>query len=573
MRFISKLPHWVQNYQRHHLTGDALASVIVALLLIPQGLAYAQLAGLPPMAGLYASIGPLLVYGFVGSSMPQSVGPMAITSAMTAAALAPLAAAGSAQYLVLAATLTMLSGFILTALGLLKLGQITRILSLPVIQGFSAGTALLIALGQTGTLLGTKWQGDTLPKLISHLPNALAQLKPGTITLGLIGLLLLWLAGSERLVQQLARLRLPLKPELYSKVLPLFMLSILAALINGLNLSQYSKTLGPLPAATFDLQTINLSAEALINLFLPALLISLAGFLQSITVAQQIASHKQQHIDPNRELMALGHCNLAASLLGGMPVSGGFSRTVVNSNAGANTPLAGILSAVWLLLALWLLLPWLAYLPQPLLAATIILATAKMISWPQFYKAWQFDRRDGIAWLMTFSGVLLTGPMLGIAIGIGIALLMYLLRSQQPHIAVVGRVPHSEHYRNVLRFDVETQANILAIRVDENLYFANINQILEKIDQQLAAHANTQHLVLILSAVNSIDYSALSALQSWHSALQTARIELHLAEVKGPVLDTLKHGELLGRLRYPPFISTHAAMQALSLHCDSDYAI
>ncbi|QLI83111.1 sulfate permease [Chitinibacter fontanus] len=573
MPLIHKLPRWVQDYQRNNLAGDVIASIIVALLLIPQGLAYAQLAGLPPMAGLYASIGPLLVYGFVGTSMPQSVGPMAITSAMTAAALTPLATAGSPHYLILAATLTLLSGLILTGLGLLKLGQITRILSLPVVQGFSAGTALLIALGQTGSLLGTKWQGDTLPKLLQHLPSALAQLKPGTMILGVIGLLLLWLAGSERLSQHFARLRLPIKPELFSKILPLIMLCLLASMINWLNLTQYSKTLGPLPSAAFDLQSINLNSEALSNLLAPALLIGLAGFLQSITVAQQIASHKQQYIDPNRELLALGHCNLAAALFGGMPVSGGFSRTVVNSNAGAHTPLAGILSALWLVLALWMLLPYLAYLPQPLLAATIILATTKMISWQQFRKAWHFDRRDGTAWIMTFAGVLLTGPMLGIAIGIGIALLMYLLRSQQPHIAVVGRVPNSEHYRNVLRFQVETQPDILAIRIDENLYFANINQILEKINQQLANHPETKHLVLILSAVNSIDYSALNALQSWHNTLKTMHIELHLAEVKGPVLDTLLHGDLLSELSHPPFISTHAAMQTLALSCDSDYTI
>ncbi|WP_410498256.1 SulP family inorganic anion transporter [Chitinibacter sp. S2-10] len=566
-KLASHLPTWMQHYHRDWLTGDITASLIVALLLIPQGLAYAQLAGLPPMAGLYASIGPLLVYGFFGSSMTQSVGPMAITSAMTAAALAPLAAAGSTQYLILAATLTLLSGLMLTLFGAFKLGGITRILSLPVIQGFSAGTALLIALGQTGSLLGTSWRGDTLLTLAINLPSALHHLQLANVLFGLIGLTLMWLAATPA-SQLLVKLGMSDKAaQLAGKILPLLVMIILGILLAGFDSAHRIKTLGQLPAAHFassELKGIGtLDLSSLQSLLLPALLIGLAGFLQSITVAQSIAAASHQSIDANRELLALGNCNLAAALVGGMPVSGGFSRTVVNTNAGAQTPLAGMLSALWIVLALWLLLPLLAFLPQALLAATIILAVSRMISVEQLRLAWQFDPRDGLAWLMTFSGVLLLGPMLGIALGVGIAIALYLWRSQQPHVAVIGRVPNTEHYRNVLRHRVDTTLGILAVRVDENLYFANIANVLVQINAQLANYPESRQLLLVLSAVNSIDYSAVNALKDWKKTLSEQGITLHLAEVKGPVLDTLRHGDLLDQLAHAPFISTYAAMQTL----------
>ncbi|WP_373975603.1 sulfate permease [Chitinibacter sp. SCUT-21] len=566
-------PLWIQQYRRAYFAGDFIASIIVALLLIPQGLAYAQLAGLPPMAGLFASIAPLLIYGFFGSSMTQSVGPMAITSAMTATALTPLAAPGSAQYLILAATLSLLSGLLLSIFGLLKLGQITRFLSLPVVQGFSAGTALLIALGQVGGLVGTVWRGDTLPALMQQLPNALNHLQVSSLAFGLSSLLLMWLSGAPS-ASLLRYLGINSQhADLASKVLPL-----LTMLLIGLALASHGghaeiKTLGNLNSLDFKLQSFSFAPGTLQSLFMPALLIGLAGFLQSITVAQSIANSRQQHIDANRELLALGNCNIAAAAVGGMPVSGGFSRTVVNTNAGAQTPLAGMLSAIWIIVAICLLLPLLSYLPTALLAATIILATSKMISLAQLKLAWQFDRRDGIAWIMTFAGVLLTGPMTGIAVGVGIAILLYLLRSQQPHIAVVGRVPQSEHYRNVLRHQVETTPSITAIRIDENLFFANISTILGKIDAELAQRAETSDLVLILSAVNNIDFSAVNALKSWLAQLNNKGIALHLAEVKGPVLDTLKHGDFLQQLQNPPFISTHAAMLALQPQINEDYTI
>ncbi|WP_348944685.1 SulP family inorganic anion transporter [Chitinibacter sp. FCG-7] len=581
---LSLLPHWMQHYRRDWLAGDLSASIIVALLLIPQGLAYAQLAGLPPMAGLYASIGPLLVYGFFGSSMTQSVGPMAITSAMTAAALAPLAAPGSTQYLLLAATLTLLSGLMLTLFGLFKLGGITRILSLPVIQGFSAGTALLIALGQTGALLGTVWRGDTLPALVTNLPAALQALALPQVLFGLIGLALMWLAANPT-SQLLGKLGVADKAaQMAGKILPLLVMLALAALLATLDSTHQIKTLGQLPAAHLSSPAITglhrLDLASVQSLLLPALLIGLAGFLQSITVAQSMAAERQQTspaarhpgISANRELLALGNCNLASALVGGMPVSGGFSRTVVNTNAGAQTPLAGMLSAVWIILALWALLPLLAFLPQALLAATIILATARMISLSQLRQAWHFDYRDGVAWLMTFVGVLLTGPMIGIALGVGIAIALYLWRSQQPHIAIVGRVAQSEHYRNVLRHQVETTPEVLAVRIDENLYFANIANVIAQINTQLSQHPASRQLLLILSAVNSIDYSAVNALKDWQRGLADQGTTLHLAEVKGPVLDTLRHGDFLDQLIHPPFISTHAAMQTLSPQ-ELDYSI
>lgn len=564
------LPGWARHYQRQWLAGDASASLIVALLLIPQGLAYAQLAGLPPLAGLYASLGPLLLYGIFGTSMTQSVGPMAITSAMTAAALSPLAPAGSAHYVALAATLTWLSALFLLGLGAARLGQLTRLLALPVVQAFSAATALLIALGQLGVLLGSPWRGDTLPQLLQQLPHSSQGLRALDVGYGLASFALL-AAAQFGLPPLLRRWGLAsIHADLAGKLAPIALLLLLAALalpwaLPRLQLSASQSSAWVSPA---------LDWASIQSLLLPALLISLAGFLQSITIAQTLAAERGQTISANRELLALGSCNLAAASLGGLPVSGGFSRTMVNTQAGAHTPLAGIFTAGLLGLALWALLPYFAFLPLALLGASIILATSRMLSWHTGWQAWRYDRRDGMAWLLTYLGVLWVGPMQGIALGVLVTMLLYLWRSQRPHVAIVGRLPGSEHFRNVDRFAVETHPEQLLVRIDENLYFANVATVLEQLENALQRQSSCRQLLLIFSAVNSVDYTAVQALQNWLPSLRQRGIELYLAELKGPVRDTLAHADLLTQLAAPPFISTHAAVCALhSPAQEEDFAI
>jgi len=564
---------WLPQYRREHALGDFGASVIVALLLIPQGLAYAQLAGLPAISGLYASIAPVLIYSLLGSSMTQSVGPMAITSAMTAAALAPFAQINTTHYIALASTLTLMSGVFMFGFGTLKLGKLTRILSIPVVQGFSAGTALLIAISQTGALLSTHWRGDNALNWLIAAPSALSQLSLIPASFGVIGLALLWLSGKP-IIAVLEKLQLSFSTaQLVSRVLP-----ILVLILSGLTLKwgwineSGIQTIGQLPNTGIALNKPDLGISALQQLWLPALLIGLAGFLQSITIAQTLAAERREHVDTNQELIALGGSNIAAAFAGGMPVSGGFSRTAVNAHSGARTPLAGVMTAGWMLLALIFFADAISGLPLPLLAATIILATARMLNPQSFWIAWRIDQRDGAAWLLTFVAVLLIGPIQGIAVGVGVSLLLFVLRSSKPHIAVIGRVAGSEHFRNALHFKVEMPNHILAIRIDESLYFGNASQVVEQCQKHLLSHAKAKHLILVLSAVNSIDVSAISALKEFRRALLTMGITLHLAEVKGPVLETIKHSDFIKELAGPIYLSTHAAVLALSTDKD-DFSI
>ncbi|MGL4996237.1 MAG: SulP family inorganic anion transporter, partial [Deefgea sp.] len=477
------------------------------------------------------------------------------------------------DYIALASTLTLLSGLLMFGFGALKLGKLTRILSIPVIQGFSAGTALLIAMSQTGSLLGIQWRGDNALNWLVATPVAISQLSLIPTVFGLLGLMLLWLSGKP-CIALLKKLHFSLsKAQLISRILPIVVLVMGGLLMKwGLIDNPSLRTIGTLPEAGFAFIAPNLGMSALQQLWLPALLIGLAGFLQSITIAQTIAAERNEKVDTNQEFIALGGSNIAAAFVGGMPVSGGFSRTAVNASSGARTPIAGVMTAGWMLLTLVFFADAISGLPLSLLAATIILATARMLNPQSFWIAWRIDQRDGAAWLLTFMAVLLIGPIEGIAVGVGVSLLLFVLRSSQPHIAVIGRVAGSEHFRNALHFKVEMPPHILAIRIDESLYFGNASQVIEQCQKHLLSHSKAKHLILVLSAVNSIDVSAITALSEFRQSLASAGITLHLAEVKGPVHETLQHSAFISELAGPIFLSTHEAVTALN--CDKeDYSI
>ncbi|MBY0443646.1 MAG: sodium-independent anion transporter, partial [Burkholderiales bacterium] len=407
LKSLSKLfpiLHWLPLYQRKTFAGDLSASLIVAVLLIPQSIAYALLAGLPPQAGIYASILPLVVYAFFASSMVQSVGPMAINAMMTATALAPLAAIGSVQYSALAASLALLSGLFLAALGLLRLGFVTQLLSHPVINGFSSGAAILIVLGQLSPLLDTPVQGIQLFTQLIHHPTQLH-------IFGLICLGLLWLAG-----QPLTHLLKPLRHgALLAKLSPLLLMLIISTVVYFLNIK--TPLIGSFSASLPPLLWPILNQNTLAQLWLPAITIGLAGFLQSITIAQSLALKAKRSIDSNQELIGLGAANIAAAASGGFPVSGGFSRTAVNAASGANTPLAGVMTAIWIALAAHWLSDYLALLPQSLLAAMIILVAIRLIDFNFLFRSWHYDWRDGAAFACTAIAVLALGVMLGIVAG------------------------------------------------------------------------------------------------------------------------------------------------------------
>lgn len=538
---------WLKGYRRELLAGDLGAGVLVVLMLVPQGMAYAMVAGLPPVAGLYASILPALAYALFGSSMVQSVGPMAITSLMTATSLAALAPRGSELYGAMAAQMALISGVVLVLCGLLRLGFLSSFLSRPVMSGFTSGAALVIAASQLKVLLG----------------GPLTAINPTAAAIGLFSLLLLWLARSQ-LGRQLQRLGLAAKSaDMLSKLAPAAIL-LLATLLVWQQDWQHAGValIGPIPAGLPTLG-LSLSLEQLRNLLAPSLLIGFMVFLSGQSAAVTLAQRRGERINTNQELLGLGAANVASALSGGFPVTGSISRSAVNYAAGANTPLASVITA--LLLAVLLVTPnaWLAWLPLPALAATIIIAVFGMLDLTTPREAWRYDRADAVAWLVTFSGVLLLGVEEGVMLGVVLSLGTVIWRASRPHIAVLGRLPGSEHFRNIERYAAETHPQIVLLRIDAGVFFGNAELISDRVLQTLTGE--TRHLVLVMTAINLIDTTGLYALAELNQNLAARGIKLHLAEVKGPLMDKLKHSDLLLKpLSGQVFISAVSAFDQLS---------
>ncbi|MFZ2318878.1 MAG: sulfate permease [Pseudomonas sp.] len=538
---------WLKGYRRELLAGDLGAGVLVVLMLVPQGMAYALVAGLPPVAGLYASILPVLAYALFGSSMVQSVGPMAITSLMTATSLATLAPSGSELYGAMAAQMALISGVVLVLCGVLRLGFLSSFLSRPVMSGFTSGAALVIAASQLKVLLG----------------GPLTAINPTAAGIGLLSLLLLWLARSQ-LGRQLQRLGLAAKSaDMLSKLAPAAIL-LLATLLVWQQDWQHAGValIGPIPAGLPTLG-LSLSLEQVRNLLAPSLLIGFMVFLSGQSAAVTLAQRRGERINTNQELLGLGAANVASALSGGFPVTGSISRSAVNYAAGANTPLASVITA--LLLAVLLLTPnaWLAWLPLPALAATIIIAVIGMLDLTTPREAWRYDRADAVAWLVTFSGVLLLGVEEGVMLGVVLSLGTVIWRASRPHIAVLGRLPGSEHFRNIERYAAETHPQIVLLRIDAGVFFGNAELISDHVLQTLTDQ--TRHLVLVMTAINLIDTTGLYALAELNQSLAARGIKLHLAEVKGPLMDKLKHSDLLLKpLSGQVFISAVSAFDQLS---------
>ncbi len=557
----SLLPAWLRHYQAAWLAGDLTAGLIVTVMLIPQSLAYAMLAGLPPQVGLYASILPLVAYALLGSSMTLAVGPVAVVSLMTASALQPLAAAGSAEYAALAVQLALISGVMLLAFGVLRLGFLAYLLSHPVISGFITGSAVLIAIGQLPYILGVSVHGTGVLNKLAGLAAAWPQLKPPTLIVGVSTLVFLWLARRS-MAPMLVRCGLSESVAgLLAKLAPMFAVVVSTAVVAiwQLDGSAGIAIVGVVPQGLPQLALIVPDADTLGLLWLPALLIALIGFVESVSVAQSLALKRQQRIVPNRELLGLGAANLASALSGGYPVTGGFARSVVNFAAGAHTPLAGVVAALLMALVIAALTGLFFYLPHAVLAATIIVAVIGLVDLDSLRRAWRYDRADALSLLGTALGVVLLGVEAGILTGVALSLGALVWRSSRPHMAVVGRVPGTEHFRNVLRHQVETVPGLLALRVDESLFFANATVVEDRIGDHLRADPQLRQVLLICSAVNQIDATALEVLTELERSLAARGIVFLLAEVKGPVMDRLRHTDLGQQLDGRIFLSVHDA--------------
>ncbi len=570
MRLSQYLPilDWGRTYRGETLINDLVAAAIVTIMLIPQSLAYAMLAGLPPQIGLYASILPLIAYAVFGTSRTLAVGPVAVLSLMTAAAAGKIATQGSPEYIAAALLLAFISGLILLALGLFRLGFLANFLSHPVVSGFITATGLLIAASQLKHILGVPANGHNLYEIIQSLISHAAQINAPTLIIGVSALaFLFWVrSGLKPLLQ---RFGLPNKPAgIIARGGPVLAVLVGIGAVAALGLDAKGvKIVGVIPVGLPTIALPSFDLELWRQLLGSAALISVIGFVESVSVAQTLAAKRRQRIDPNQELIGLGAASMAAGLSNGYPVTGGFARSAVNFDAGAETPAAGAYTALGIALAALFLTPFLYFLPQAVLAATIIVAVLSLINLKIIRQTWAYSKSDFAAMAATIGVTLAAGVELGVTTGVVMSLVLHLYQTSRPHFAIVGQVPGTHHFRNVKRHSVIISQRVLTIRLDESLYFANARYFEDAVYDQVSQRPELRHVVLMCPAVNSIDASGLETLEAMNLRLKDAGVTLHLSEVKGPVMDRLKRTHFFDELTGRVFLHQYEAMAALDGDC------
>jgi SulP family sulfate permease len=540
---------WGPEYSRKTLANDLIVAVIVTVMLIPQSLAYALLAGLPVQVGLFASMAPLVLYALFGTSRALAVGPVAVVSLMTAAAIAPLAAQGSPAYLGAAIALALVSGLLLLGMGLLRLGFLANFLSHPVVSGFITASGLQIAASQLAPVLGIHAEGETFLELIVPLVRNLTHVNPYTAAIGLGSLVFLFWARSG--LKPLLR-RVGFSEQVagtLAKIGPAVALVATTLAAWGFGLAAHDvSVVGVVPKGLPRIALPALDLGLWTSVLVPALLISIIGYVESISVALTLAAKRRQRVDPDQELIALGAANIGSALSGGFPVTGGLARSVVNFEAGAETPAAGAFTAVGIALVTLFLTPLLFFLPKATLAATIIVAVLSLVDFGALKRTFAFSKADFAAMAATILVTLVEGVELGLVVGVGLSIFLHLYQTSKPHVAVVGQIPGTMNFRNVIRHSVVTSPEILSLRVDASLYFPNARFIEEYINRSVAADPTVRYVILECAAVNTIDASALESLEAVNARLKDGGITLHLSEVKGPVMDRLKRSHFLDEL-------------------------
>jgi SulP family sulfate permease len=568
MKYLRKyfpILDWGAEYSSQTLVNDLITGVIVTMMLIPQSLAYAQLAGLPPEVGLYASIAPLILYAIFGTSRTLAVGPVAVGSLMTAAAVAPLAAQGTPEYLGAAIALALISGLMLIVMGLLRLGFFANFLSHPVIAGFITASGVHIAANQLAPLLGIRIHGETLFALVGSIIGSISDIHLYTAIIGVVSLVFLFWVRSK-LQPLLIRLGLGERAaSMLAKAGPVAALvtAILVVWVFGLD-DRGVTIVGEVPKGLPDVAMPPFDLALWTKLAVPALLIAIVGYVESISVALTLAAKRRQRVDPDQELIGLGTANVGSALSGGFPVTGGLSRSVVNYDAGAETPAAGGFTAIGIALTTLFLTPLLFFLPKAALGAIIIAAVLTLVDLGALKRTFVYSKTDFAAMAATILVTWIAGIEAGLIIGVALSICLHLFKTSRPHVAVVGQIPGTAHFRNVKRHAVVTDPTILSLRVDESLYFPNARFIEDKINGGVAANPDVRHVILECAAVNDIDSSALESLETINQRLRDGGITFHLSEVKGPVMDRLKRSHFLEELTGKVHLRQYDAVSSIN---------
>lgn len=557
---------WLPEYEAEQFSADLTAGIVVTVILIPQALAYAMLAGLPAQVGLYSCILPLILYAILGSARAVSLAPAAIDSMFVATTIGALAAANSPHHITLAIALALMTGFFHILMRLFRLGDLADFISMPVLAGFTNSVALMIMMSQLRHILGIP--GDHYFGLIDIIRNIsihLAEINPVSVLLG-IGSILLLLFFKIHLPRLLVRFNWPGTISiLLTKSAPLLVILLGSLLTWRFSLDDVYAVavVGIIPSGLPHIAFPEINYDIIRTLYPAALTLAFISFVETISIGRTLSGKISKDVDPNQELLALGVSNVASALSGGFSVAGGFSRSATNFAAGARTGISSLITALLVTLIILFMTPLLHFIPVVALAAIIIVAVTALIDFKYLHDIWTFNRTDAASFLITFFAVLIMGIQTGIIVGILSAIVLYLRRTSRPHIAVVGQLGHTGSYRNILRYETRTCNHVLAVRIDESLYFANAAYLSAQLKGQVAASPEVKTLVLIGSGINSIDASALDALRHTEQELLKKKVTMKFAEFKGPVMDRLKKVGFDSGPEKRFYMTVHEAMKDL----------
>ncbi|MEZ5560265.1 MAG: sulfate permease [Pseudomonadales bacterium] len=580
MRFELRVKNWqsyipivdvVKRYRRRDFNHDLIAGIIVGVITVPQAMAYALLAGLPAQAGLYACLVPMAIYAVLGSSKQLAVGPVAITALMVAAAVGQYAPRYGGDYLGITAALSLQAGIILLLLRLSQMGGLVNLLSHPVIVGFVNAAAILIIISQIGPFTGIPSSGGAEPvSQLLALGRSLDALNPVTLGIGLASLALLLL------VQQYAapmlfvagrrwRLRVT-RDHPISRVGPVLVtvLAALAVALWHLDGDYGVAVVGLVPSGLPSFTRPPFDPQMWRDIAPSAAMIAVVAYVESYSIGASLATRQRTRINSHQELIALGAANIGAAFTGAYPVAGSFSRSGVNFQTGARSQIASLICMGVILLTLLFFTPLFARLPTAALAAIVVVSVLGIVDFRSIRRHWAVYREDSITELVTLATVLFFGVETGLITGVALSIAFFVRKSSRPHIVIVGRIPHTEHFRSARRYDVETFPHVAAIRIDENLYFGNANQVENKLLKIIQRRPGTRHVLLVCSAVNLIDISGLEMLYRVNQTFDAMGVKLHLAEVKGPVMEQLEASDFVMKLTGSVFFTTDQAMRDLA---------
>ena len=546
----------LRGYRRTDFGYDLVAGLVLGVVTVPQAVAYAFLAGLPAQAGLYACLAPMVIYAVLGSSRQLIVGPVAIAALMVAATVGEHAPAHSDAYLGITTIVCLQVGMLLWLLRLLRMGGIVSLLSHPVITGFVNAAAILIIISQLPAFTGIAIdRGDNAADRLAQILSGMGNLDSVAVGIGVASLVGVWF------VRRYAGLAVRDRDHPISRTGPMIVAiaGTGAVAIFGLNVD----TVGFVPAGLPEFVPPPFDLALWLDLAPAAAMIALVTYIESFSIGTTLASRQRSRIDASQELVALGAANVGAAFTGAYPVAGSFSKSSVNVAAGARTPVSALVCVAVIASTLLWLTPLFANLPHATLAAIIIAAIVGIIDFSMLREHWRFFPGDVVVHFLALGGVLLLGVTPGLLLGVGAAIVLFVHRSSRPHIAVVGRLGDSVHFRNVDRFTTETFPHVAAVRVDENLYFANANQVEDRFLEIVEQHREARHLVLVCSAINFIDTTGLEMLRRLNHTLDSLGIALHLSDVKGPVRDQLESTSLSGELSGNLYPTTDEAMREL----------